>query len=63
MNKYDKPMYNTKYIQNALKISWWERVVLLLVPAVKVENEESISHFKRLRGKFYLMDFQLKNLN
>lgn len=62
MKKYNKPIYKEKYIQEALKISWWERFLLLFIPKTRVENEETISHFKMLNGKFYLVDFKIKNL-
>lgn len=62
MNKYNELIYDKKYVQNALDIKWWELVLLLFVPAVKVENEESVSHYKKMFGKYYFTDFKLKNL-
>ena len=63
MKKYNKPIYNKKYVQEALKISLWERIALLFVRKVKVETEEAVSHYKKFNGKFYLMDFKLKSFN
>jgi len=62
MKKYNKSIYNKQYIQKALQISLWEKIVLLFIPKIKVENEETISHFKQFNGKFYLVDFKIKNL-
>jgi hypothetical protein len=62
MNKYNEPIYKRVDVQQELKISLWERVLLFFIPAVKVENEEIISHFKKLGGKFYLVDFKLKDI-
>jgi hypothetical protein len=62
MQKYNEPIYNKKYVQEALKISLWERLVLLFIPSTKVENEETISHYKKFNGKFYLVDFNIKKL-
>lgn len=62
MKKYNKSIYNEKYIQEALQISWWERVILFFIPVYRVEDNESVSSYKKLNGKFYLLDFKLKNL-
>lgn len=62
MNKYNEPIYDKKYVEEAQKISLWEKIVLLFIPKTKVENEETISHYKSFNGKFYLMDFEIKNL-
>lgn len=63
MKKFKEPIYNKEYIQEALKISLWERIILFFIPSTKVENEETISHFKSFRGKFYLVDFEIKEFS
>lgn len=63
MKKYRESIYNNKYIQESLKISLFEKIALLFIPKIKVENEEIISHYKKFRRKFYLMDFKLKKIN
>lgn len=63
MIKYNEPIFNKKYIQEAFKISLWERFLLLFVPRHRFEDEETICHFKYLGGKFYLLDFKVKGLN
>lgn len=60
MNKYNKPIYDKKYVQESFKISLWEKFCLLFVRSIKFENEESVSHYKRFNGKFYVIDFKLK---
>jgi len=60
MKKYNKSIYNKKYVEESFKIHWWEKVCLLFVRSYRVENDESISHFKRFNGKFYVIDFKLK---
>ena len=62
MKKYNKSIYNQKYIEESQKISFWERTILLLIPSHRVENEDTISHFKKFNGKFYLTDFKIKDL-
>lgn len=62
MNKYSKPVYNKKTVEESQKISFWEKIALLFVKKIRVENEESVSHFKKFNGKFYLLDFKLKSL-
>lgn len=61
MTKYDEPIYDKDYVQEALKIRLWEKFLLLFVPCKKVENEEFISYFKKAFGKFYCIGFKLKS--
>jgi hypothetical protein len=59
MNKYAESIYNRQDIQEALKISIWEKFCLLFVKSKEVRTEESISHYKNFRGKFFLLDFKM----
>lgn len=62
MKKYNESVFDKKEVQEVLKIKLWEKVLLWFIPAVKVENEETISYYKKMGGKFYLISFSLKNL-
>jgi len=60
--KHDEPIFEKQWIQEALKIYLWEMILLWFIPLKKVETEESIIWWKTLWGKFYLINFQMKEL-
>ena len=60
MKKYAEPIYNRQDIQEAMKITLWERFCLMFIRRKRVDTEGSISHYKTFKGKFYLLDFNLK---
>ena len=62
MIKYNKPIYDKKYVEEALKIRLWEKFLLLFIPCRKVEDEELISYYKKAFGKFYCIGYKLKKL-
>lgn len=62
MEKYNESIYNKDTVEEAQNITLLERLLLLFIPKTRVEDEDTISHFKKLFGKFYLIDFKIKDL-
>ena len=55
-----KGIFDKDKIELAQKISLLEKLLLLFVPTKRVENEESISYWKVLNGKYYCLDIEIK---
>lgn len=53
-------IFDKDKIELAQKISLLEKLLLLFVPTKRVENEESISYWKVLNGKYYCLDIEIK---
>jgi len=61
MKKYNQSIFGKRYVEEALKISLWERFLLLFVPTKRIKTDEAIVRCKYLFDKFYLLSFQLKD--